>query len=227
MKAALIRAAGSGVVDRHPSGEPSFMSVLSRSASSVVLAAFACAVLYGAASGDNLRADFCVADNPVEAAVLSGSTLYIGGDFTTLGPATGAGVLLDPATGSLIGGFPQVTGTVYCAAPDGSGGWFIGGSFTRVGGFPRSNLVHILSDKSVAPWDPAPNGSVHDILVSGVVYVCGSVTQIDGQDMVGVAALDASTGHATAWNALMSETVLHLAKSGSTLYLAGPFTSVG
>jgi hypothetical protein len=44
---------------------------------------------------------------------------------------------------------PRVAGTVYAVAPDGSGGWYVGGSFTHVGGTPRSNLAHVFADQSL------------------------------------------------------------------------------
>ena len=56
------------------------------------------------------------------------------GELSRIGPATGSGMPIDTATGKPSGVFPKVNGYVTAVAPDGTGGWFIGGSFTRVGG---------------------------------------------------------------------------------------------
>src|SRR5207249_5646506 len=70
--------------------------------------------------------DVCSSDL-VSAEVLSGNTLYIGGSFTHVGPATGGFVPVDTATALPSSGFPKVAGTVYATVSDGSGGWYVGG----------------------------------------------------------------------------------------------------
>src|SRR5207244_6697337 len=87
----------------------------------------------------------------VRALASSGNTIYLGGDFTQIGRPTGGLLGLDPTSAALVV-LPKVLGTVYAMAPDGTGGWFIGGSFTYVGGALRSNLAHIASDGSVLSW---------------------------------------------------------------------------
>src|SRR5260370_35813911 len=59
-------------------------------------------------------------------------------------------------------------GLVQAVAPDGSGGWYIGGLFTHVGGVARNNIAHISADRSVDPnFDPDANGGVHALPASG------------------------------------------------------------
>src|SRR5262252_8169061 len=101
----------------------------------------ACAVLLmtGEAHAQSVRRDFFVPNSMVRSAVLSGNTLYIGGDFTRVGPVTGSGVPIDPQSGAPAAGFPVIVGSVVCALPDGAGGWFIGGDFTMVGDQPRAD----------------------------------------------------------------------------------------
>src|SRR5437667_3517164 len=82
----------------------------------------------------------------VRAMALSGNTLYIGGDFTYVGPNTGGFANIDATSVTVVPGSPHVDGTVYASAADGQGGWYIGGNFTRVWGEPRSNLAHIRPD---------------------------------------------------------------------------------
>ena len=59
--------------------------------------------------------------------------VYVGGAFTFLYPYTGSGAQLDRTNALPHSPFPRVGGTIQTVAPDGSGGWYIGGTFTSVG----------------------------------------------------------------------------------------------
>src|SRR5437867_1527497 len=100
-------------------------------------------------------------DGTVLAIARSGNTIYMGGTFTHVAPLTGAGVPFDASTGQPLASFPKVAGYVYCAIPDGLGGWFIGGRLGGVGGVPRRNLAHILRNGQVAGWAPDTDGDVY------------------------------------------------------------------
>ena len=73
-----------------------------------------------------------------------GGRIYVGGSFTQAGPNTGFGVALDPSTGVWAPAFPKINGTVLVAVPDGSGGFYIGGDFTRVGDRSRHNGARVV-----------------------------------------------------------------------------------
>jgi trimeric autotransporter adhesin len=45
--------------------------------------------------------------------------------------------------------FPHINGKVYALISDGAGGWFLGGEFENVDVVPRSNIVHILADRTI------------------------------------------------------------------------------
>src|SRR5215831_16037404 len=140
-------------------------------------------------------------DGVVNAVVRDGNTLYIGGNFTMVGPSTGSGVPVDKTNGLPVSPFAKVAGIVEAAASDGSGGWYIGGLFSAVGGVPRSNLAHINGDGSVASWDPGTDQTVYALALSGsTVYVCGIFNHAGGQPRNDIAALDAVTGVPTAWD---------------------------
>ena len=95
-------------------------------------------------------------NGPVYSVARSGGTIYIGGAFTRVERFTGSGVPIDAATGEPTS-IPKVEGIVRAVAPDGAGGWYVGGQFTQVGGTPRSNLAHIAADGSVLAWNPPSN----------------------------------------------------------------------
>ena len=103
---------------------------------------------------------FWIADGPVLAMVETNGTLYMGGSFSAVGPNTEAAALIGLTDGQAELTFPRVDGIVYAVAPDGGGGWYLGGRFTSVGGVARTNLAHILADRTVdVRWDSAPNAS--------------------------------------------------------------------
>ena len=83
-----------------------------------------------------------------------GNTMYVGGAFSYAGPSTGRGVLLDSQTGLYDKNFPKVNGTVMVCIPDNSGGWYIGGQFTKVGSEYRNSVAHIRTGGQVDDWNP-------------------------------------------------------------------------
>ena len=130
-----------------------------------------------------------------------GPTIYIGGNFTQVSPATGGALVFDTSTGAARHPYPKVIGTIRAAAPDGSGGWYLGGTFTAVRGQPRHNLAHLDAGGNLTGWNPSANGEVRALAVSGgTVYAGGGFTIIGGQARNNIAALDATTGVASAWN---------------------------
>src|SRR5262245_17490069 len=91
-----------------------------------------------------------------------------------------------------------IRGAVYAMIPDGSGGWYLGGDFQRVGGLRRSHLAHVLADQTVSLWDPSTDGPVYALAMSeGIVYAGGDFRRAGGQRRARLAAIDAGTGLAT------------------------------
>ncbi|MDW5593118.1 hypothetical protein VSS74_02130 [Conexibacter stalactiti] len=154
-------------------------------------------------------------------AQVDGKTV-LGGDFDYVGPQTGAGV---PFTrgGAIAARYPQVVGEVYEAVADGSGGVFVAGEITHVGGLARQGVAHIRSDGTVdAGWDAnLEDSSVHDLAVVGSrLYIEASSS--------GFRALRATDGGDTGWDPGIGEFdgVDELESDGSTLYVAGSFDDV-
>ena len=189
--------------------------------------ACALALAAGVARAQTVRDDFFITNGQVNAQVLRGNTLYVGGSFSFVGPVTGSGVPVDATTGAPEPGFPRVNGTVMAVVPDGSGGWFIGGTFTLVDGVARTNLAHVLSDHSVAAWNPAPNGVVRALVLrSGLLYVGGDFVNLGGVARNRIGAVDASSGVTSSWNPNANSSVRALAAGGSVLYTLGSRTAL-
>jgi hypothetical protein len=168
-------------------------------------------------------------DGVVNAIAQSGNTIYFGGEFSILDKHPGSGVPFDPITGAISTSFPAVGGSVYAAADDGAGGWYIGGDFSIVGGLPRNRLAHILADGTVTPWNPGADYWVYAIAVEGdVVYVGGQFRSVGGQARNGLAAVDGRTGAVLPWDPQLVDypTVGALTISDHMLYIGGWFLSI-
>ena len=182
-----------------------------------------------------------VTNGEVKAIAHAGAITYIGGAFTEVGPATGPGVALNTEGAESGGekGWARIWGSggsISAVVSDGSGGYYIGGSFSEVQGHPAENLAHIKSNGEVdTGWLPKANNTVSALALSGeVLYVGGAFTVIgtNNASRNRVAALKASgatgAGEATSWNPKANNTVSALALSGtSVLYVGGTFTEIG
>lgn len=173
--------------------------------------------------------EFFITDGQVKAMIQAGGVVYIGGTFTQVRHYTGHGVALAVATGLEDPAFPRVNGEVFAVVPDGSGGWYIGGNFSNVGGVDRQNLAHIKDDKTLdLNWAASTSSEVRAMVKSGnTLYIGGDFNWVNTPQQLRnrVAALDATTGALLAFNPNCIDTVRAMALSGdgSTLYVGGEF----
>jgi FlgD Ig-like domain len=163
----------------------------------------------------------------VQAITKSGNTVYVGGTFDYIGPLTGSVGLADATTGAITPGFPMSDGSVSAAAADGSGGWYVNGSFTTIGGKSRAGLAHILSNLTVddAWLPPARSGDevFGPIIASGGrVYVAGG----GGQALSRMLRVYDATNGAELFN-VTGYRAYSMLLNGSTLYIGGNFGGVG
>jgi WD40 repeat protein len=175
-----------------------------------------------------------VTDGRVSSVVRAGDRVYLGGSFTLVGPNTGFGAALSAADGRIDTSFPRINDKVRAVVADGSGGWYIGGDFQRVGSAFRPGLAHILAGGAVDPaWKPRTDRSVNALALSpdGTrLYAGGAFGVVDGATRNGLVALDAATGEADpGWNPDANGAVnaLALSPDGARLYAGGAFTAVG
>lgn len=177
-----------------------------------------------------IQGPVCINGN-VSALAPAPPLVYVGGSFNTAGRCSGGGVPFDLSTGEMKVAYEdmlQVAGAVYTVVPDGSGGWYIGGDFSAVGGVTRNNIAHLLDNKTLdLSWNPNASQSVNTILLyNGIVYVGGGFQTIGGQSRMYLAALD-SSGNATSWNPNPDISVTTLAESGGIIYVGGWFRNIG
>jgi hypothetical protein len=119
------------------------------------------------------------------------------------GSTSGPLVAISAKTG-VLQAFPRVTGSaVYSIVGDGSGGWFVGGEFSVIGGVTCRNLAHVGGDGTVdRAWCPGPDGTIRALARAGnVLYIGGSgLHHVGGAARAGLAALNVRTGRVTPWN---------------------------
>jgi hypothetical protein len=195
-----------------------------------VLPSVAGAALSSVADGD------WVTNGPVYALARSGNTIYLGGSFSQVGPATGPVVSFSGGSSTPDASFPRVSGgqgVVYTAVSDGAGGWYIGGSFTHVGGIARAGLAHVEAGGSVDPsfapsLEMVRGGAIKALALSGsTLYVGGAFSELDAQPRHGLAALNTADGSLQSWDPAPSASVEALAVAGGTLYVGGSFAEMG
>lgn len=126
-----------------------------------------------------------------------------------------------------------VAGGVYGLAQAGDR-VIVGGTFTRMGGKPRSNMAAVRADGTVDPAFVADtNGKVAAVAVSADrsrVFLGGAFTTVNGTPRANLAAVDATTGEVIeSWSADTVGTypdVKTLAVHGNRLYVGGRFIGI-
>jgi hypothetical protein len=134
--------------------------------------------------------------------------------------------------------FPTFNGAVSTIAVSGTT-IYVGGGFTQATDAPanggatvtRNRLAAIdMTTGALFPWNPNADNNVGVVTVNGsIVYVGGGFSNVGGQPRLKIAALDAGTGLATAWNpgSASISSVNAIAVSGTTVYTGGLFTNIG
>lgn len=177
-----------------------------------------------------------IPNNDVYAIAVDSTYTYIGGAFTSVGPNTGQAVQLSTTNPSPNLSFPKITGIVRAIISDANGGWYVGGSFSQIGGYPINNLAHLYSDGTVDQnWAPNPNSTITAIAINGTnIFVIGGFSTIGGQNRKSIAKLNNTNGNADSnWNIdfsagqLITPSIDAIAISGDDIYVGGNFTTIG
>ena len=165
------------------------------------------------------------ASGAVRAIVVSGSTVYLGGDFTTidgknrkrLGSVSTAGVVTSfkAQANASVFGLTMIGSTVYA-----------GGSFTTINSTARTRLAAMngTTGALVSGWTPAADDEVTSLAAAtdgSKVFVGGLFAHIGSSSQSHVAALNPSTGATLSWSYHPTYPVEGMTATSSTLFLAG------
>lgn len=137
-----------------------------------------------------------VTDGEVRHLLRHGDTIYAVGDFDTVGRYAGPGALLDASTGAPVATDQIHDGQISVIVGDGSGGWYLGGDFSRIGDHELGGLAHVHADGTLDPdFAPRVGGLVSALaLVGDTLYFGGDFNTVDDADRQKVAAVSADDG---------------------------------
>ncbi len=145
------------------------------------------------------------ANNTVQTIAVSGSTVYLGGLFTTVGGKNSSHLAaVDATSGAVVSAWKGSTNAEVMSIALGNGVLYAGGAFTTAqGGTARAHLAGFdLTAGNLTSWAPAADAQVNAVGVSpdgSRVLVGGTFTHIGTSVQHYLAALDPSTGAALPW----------------------------
>jgi hypothetical protein len=168
-------------------------------------------------------------DYGVSALVVSGSTVYAGGDFSSIGGQNRRGIAALDATTGLATDWNPGAGSVYALAVSGST-VYAGGFFSSSGGQNRNHIVALDANYGFATaWNPGPDREVLTLAVSGSTVFAGG--SFHHHRRAEPSQPRGARCHHRACHCLEPERGWHCAGPGGeaarTVYAGGDFTSIG
>jgi hypothetical protein len=175
-------------------------------------------------------------NSDVEVMVISGSNMYLGGQFTTVrGEARNRAACVDAtvtaATPTLRAWNPNCNAAVRAMVTDGFYIW-LGGSFTTVGAYTRNRAACVeanVSSAAMMGWDPNCNGDVYAMIrTASYMYLGGSFTTVGGsvRNRAACVGVGPGVGLLYGWDPNCDAEVSAMVLSGSDMYLGGGFSTV-
>jgi hypothetical protein len=170
----------------------------------------------------------------VRAQLIVGTTLYIGGSFTSVISPDGTSTVsrrhlaaIDLTTGGLLPWNPATNGSVNAIVTNGSR-LLIGGNFTTVDGASRGHLAAFDMNGDLLPWSTRTDGDVTALhLVGTTLYIGGAFTSL-GNAARGNAGATTLTGDLLPWNPRANDRVRAITSvANGDIVLGGFFTNIG
>jgi hypothetical protein len=169
------------------------------------------------------------------ALAVSGTTVYAGGNFTTISGTPRNCLAAIGTDGSLQSWNPNADNAVNALAVSVTT-VYAGGDFTTIGGATRNRLTAIGTDGSLQSWNPNADNAVYALAVSGSTIYAGGTFTCFGNCPSGTENVDKWTryrlaaigtdGSLQSWSPNANNTVSALAVSGLTVYAGGGFTTI-
>jgi hypothetical protein len=160
---------------------------------------------------------------------VDGRTVYMGGDFTTVGgkPRAHAAAMAAIApsstttTGTVRAWTANADGIVYAVTQIG-GRVYLGGAFLHVAGHGRPRLAAVsAATGALTSWHPKLDAAVRALLPAAggkTLFIGGSFHHVNGASESHLASIDPLRNRLHKWAAHPGDTVLALAENGKYLY---------
>lgn len=169
------------------------------------------------------------ADNSISKLVTRGDSVFVAGSFTRLGLKTDYLASIGEGSSSADQSMPATNNVIRCIIPDGTGGWYVGGYFTQIGGVARNYVARVKADKTVdANFNASCNYAVLAMVKDGAkLYLGGAFTSVNNTTRSYLAAVNATTGVLYAsWTPSANGQVNTLALEDTTVLAGGTFYSI-
>jgi trimeric autotransporter adhesin len=160
---------------------------------------------------------------------IDGKTVYMGGDFTSVGgkarahAAAMAAIAPSSTTtsGTVRAWSPNADGIVYGVTQIGSR-VYLGGAFLHVGGHGRPRLASVSgATGALTSWHPKVDGAVRALLPAAggsTLFIGGSFHHVNTVSAIHLASIDPVKNRLHKWSTHPGDTVLALAENGKYLY---------
>ncbi|MBL7963137.1 MAG: hypothetical protein JNM31_04745 [Flavobacteriales bacterium] len=171
-------------------------------------------------------------DGQIISLAVGPSDVYIGGSFSTINGQTRQKIgAVNKLTGLVTSWNPNPgSGALVKAMAITGGQLFVGGQFNTLSGSSRTNAAAFqMSTGALLPWNPAPNDLVLCLTpTSTSMFIGGHFTLIGSNPFPHLAEVDLTNGGIANWSIpAVNMPVRDMALFGSTLFIAGDFTTVG
>jgi hypothetical protein len=138
---------------------------------------------------------------------------------------------LDATTFATFGNKLEVDGEILTAIPDGQGGFFIAGKFTKVNGQTRTYLAQIDANNQLTSFNPTityffpPNARIYALhIANNKLFIGGGISTVNGQTRQNLAAFDLPSGNLISWAPNPNNIITSIESVGNTVFVGGEFT---
>ncbi|MFN8155434.1 MAG: T9SS type A sorting domain-containing protein [Bacteroidia bacterium] len=156
------------------------------------------------------------------------NNVIVAGAFSNTGLIQGAFSKLSGPGLTPEESLPYGYNNAYCAIPDESGGWYVGGNFYTTGITYRTTLVRFKADNSIDTiFKPNVYGDVRYLyLKDSCLYISGNFTQVNGISQSGISCINRYTGEIIPWHITINGLVSSFHANDSVIYLGGGFSYI-
>jgi uncharacterized repeat protein (TIGR01451 family) len=169
-------------------------------------------------------------DGPVMTIVRKGSTIYMGGAFSSLGGKVRKNSAVIDINNNTFDTqqFPETDQPIMHLVEDGRGGWFISGTFTFVQGIKRPRIAHILPNYQL---DTAWNPDFKDFKDLSIISLSNNLLYVNLVEsfepyLCRIATIDITTAELSIWKYKLDGNIRKIIFSNDKIFVGGIFRKI-